>query len=75
MLTDNAGKVDIEVPRDRDGTFTPMIVPKRQRRLSDVDAVVLSRHALTPRIAEFRIGSADGRPLPLAEAGNLLSAT
>jgi transposase-like protein len=25
------GPVDIDVPRDRDGTFTPMIVRKRQR--------------------------------------------
>ena len=45
VLTDNAGQVEIEVPRDRDGTFTPVIVAKRQRRLSDVDAVVLSLYA------------------------------
>src|SRR3954468_23355685 len=25
VLTDSAGEVDIEVPRDRDGTFTPVI--------------------------------------------------
>ncbi len=30
------------MPRDRDGTFTPKIVAKRQRRLSSVDEVVLS---------------------------------
>jgi len=45
VLTDNAGPVVIEVPRDRDGTFSPVIVAKRQRRLSDVDAVVLSLYA------------------------------
>ena len=45
VLTDNAGPVQIEVPRDRDGTFEPVIVKKRQRRLSDVDAVVLSLYA------------------------------
>ncbi len=45
VLTDNVGKVDIEVPRDRDGTFTPVIVGKRQRRLSDVDAVVISLYS------------------------------
>ncbi len=27
------GPVDIDVPRDRDGTFEPVIVKKRQRRL------------------------------------------
>src|SRR3982751_4673990 len=39
------GAVEIEVPRDRDGTFAPVIVAKRQRRLADVDTVVLSLHA------------------------------
>ena len=38
MLTDAAGEVTIEVPQDRAGTFEPVIVKKRQRRLSDVDA-------------------------------------
>jgi putative transposase len=36
------GPVDIEVPRDRDGTFAPTIVRKRQRRLDGVDEIVLS---------------------------------
>jgi vanillate O-demethylase ferredoxin subunit len=35
-----------------------------------LDAVVLARRALTGRIAEFRIGRADGRPLPMAESGS-----
>ena len=45
VLTDAAGEVDIDVPRDRDGSFEPVIIKKRQRRLSDVDAVVLSLYA------------------------------
>ena len=45
VLTDTAGEVGIEVPRDRDGTFAPKIVAKRQRRLSSVDEVVLSLYA------------------------------
>ena len=36
------GPVDIEVPRDRDGTFEPGIVRKRQRRLDGIDEIVLS---------------------------------
>jgi putative transposase len=36
------GPVDIEVPRDRDGSFAPAIVGKRQRRLDGVDEIVLS---------------------------------
>jgi putative transposase len=45
VVTDAVGPVQIEVPRDRDGTFEPVIVAKRQRRLSDVDTVVLSLYA------------------------------
>jgi len=45
VITDNAGPVEIVVPRARDGTFEPVIVPKRARRLSDLDAVVLSLSA------------------------------
>ena len=45
VLTDNAGPVQIDVPRDRAGTFEPQIVKKRQRRLSGVDEVVLSLYA------------------------------
>ena len=36
------GPVEIEVPRDRDGTFEPVIVRKRQRRLDGIDEIVLS---------------------------------
>jgi transposase-like protein len=39
------GPVEIEVPRDRDGSFEPRIVAKRQRRLSGVDELVLSLSA------------------------------
>jgi transposase-like protein len=42
VLTDNVGPVPIEVPCDRDGSFDPKVVRKRQRRLGDVDTVVLS---------------------------------
>ena len=45
MLTEASGHVDIEVPRDRAGTFEPQIVRKRQRRLSGVDEIVLSLYA------------------------------
>jgi putative transposase len=45
VLTDTTGPVQIDVPRDRAGTFEPQIVRKRQRRLSGVDEVVLSLYA------------------------------
>ena len=45
VITDNVGAIDIQVPRDRNGTFEPQLVKKRQRRLSDMDAMVLSLFA------------------------------
>jgi len=45
VLTEHSGPVQIDVPRDRAGTFEPQIVRKRQRRLSGVDEVVLSLYA------------------------------
>ena len=35
------GPVEIEVPRDRDGSFESVIVPKRKRRLDGIDEIVL----------------------------------
>jgi len=44
VLTE-AGPIELEVPRDRDGSFAPQIVKKRQRRLSGVDEMVISLSA------------------------------
>jgi transposase-like protein len=41
VLTE-VGEVQIDVPRDRDGSFEPKIVAKRQRRLAGVDELVIS---------------------------------
>src|SRR3954453_21443419 len=45
LLTEATGRVEVDVPRDRDGSFEPQIVKKRQRRLSGVDEIVLSLYA------------------------------
>jgi putative transposase len=45
VISDAAGEVRIDVPRDREGTFEPQIVKKRQRRLTEVDEIVLSLYA------------------------------
>jgi hypothetical protein len=43
------GPVEIDVPRDRDGSFEPQIVRKRQRRLTGVEdmVILLSAKGLT----------------------------
>ena len=45
VISDAAGEVRIDVPRDRGGTFEPQIVKKRQRRLTHVDEIVLSLYS------------------------------
>ena len=39
------GPVDLEVPRDRDSSFEPQLVKKRQRRLDGFDDKILSMYA------------------------------
>lgn len=41
VLTE-VGEVALDVPRDREGSFEPKIVRKRQRRMSGVDELVIS---------------------------------
>lgn len=44
-LKTTRGEVDIEVPRDRDGTFEPQIVPKRTKDVSEIENKVLAMYA------------------------------
>jgi transposase-like protein len=44
VLTD-IGPIEVAIPRDRDGSFEPQIVRKRQRRLSGVEPLVISLSA------------------------------
>jgi putative transposase len=44
-VTTESGPVDIRVPRDREGTFEPVVVPKHARRLEGFDEKVLSLYA------------------------------
>ncbi len=44
-VTTEIGRVTLEVPRDRDGSFTPQVVRKHQRRLAGFDESVISLYA------------------------------
>jgi transposase-like protein len=41
----STGEVDIKVPRDRDASFDPKLVPKRKKDVSEIEAKVLSMYA------------------------------
>lgn len=44
-LKTSYGSVEINSPRDRDGSFEPIIVPKRETDVSDIDNKVLAMYA------------------------------
>ena len=44
-LNTEVGPVRVAVPRDRDGSFAPLLVPKQARRSEGLDAVVTSLYA------------------------------
>ena len=41
----NFGETEIEVPQDRDGTFEPKIVKKRQKDISGIEQKIISLYA------------------------------
>lgn len=44
-VASEAGDIEIAVPRDRDGSFTPRLVPKGSRRLGGLDDMIISLYA------------------------------
>ena len=44
-LKTSVGDVPIQVPRDREGTFEPVVVPKRKRDVSAIEDKVLAMYA------------------------------
>ncbi|WP_213021707.1 transposase, partial [Siminovitchia terrae] len=44
-LKTSAGEVDVKVPRDRDGSFDPQLIPKRKKDVSAIENKVISMYA------------------------------
>ncbi|WP_431840905.1 transposase, partial [Gordonia hongkongensis] len=60
-----AGPVELNVPRDRAGTFTPRLVPKGSRRLGGLDDMIISLYAggMTLRDIQHHLASTIGTDL------------
>ena len=58
----SVGDVDLAIPRDRAGTFTPMLVPKGTRRVGGLDDMIVSLYAggMTVRDIEHHLVSTVG---------------
>lgn len=58
----SVGDIELAIPRDRRGTFTPMLVPKGSRRLDQLDEMIISLYAggMTIRDIEHHLASTVG---------------
>jgi len=45
VVKTDTGEIEINVPRDRNGEFEPQLIPKRRKRISGLDDVVLSLYS------------------------------
>jgi len=53
-LRTDAGPITIQVPRDREGSFEPQIVPKHQRHFDGFDDKILSMYARGMSVRDIR---------------------
>jgi len=65
VVRTEVGDVELAIPRDRDGSFTPMLVPKGQRRLDGLDGMIISLYAggMTIRDIQHHLASTLGTEL------------
>jgi putative transposase len=45
IVTENNGAIEVEIPRDRNGNFEPIIIPKHQRRFKGFDDKIIALYA------------------------------
>jgi transposase-like protein len=64
-VSSEIGDVGLAVPRDRNGTFTPQLVPKGARRLGGLDEMIISLYAggMTLRDIQHHLVSTIGTEL------------
>ena len=64
-VSSQIGDVELAVPRDRNGSFTPQLVPKGSRRLGGLDEMIISLYAggMTLRDIQHHLVSTIGTEL------------
>ena len=64
-VASEAGDIALAIPRDRDGSFTPRLVPKGSRRLGGLDDMIISLYAggMTIRDIQHHLESTIGTEL------------
>jgi transposase-like protein len=75
-VSTQTGDVDLAIPRDRDGSFTPVLIPKGSRRLSGLDEMIISLYAggMTVRDIAHHLASTIGTELSHETISNITDA-
>ncbi len=75
-MDSEVGPFEIEVPRDRAGTFTPRLVRKGQRRMDGLDGMIISLYAggMTVREIRHHLDSTLGAELNAGTISNITDA-
>ena len=53
VLTEN-GPIRLDIPRDRDGSFTPLLIPKYERRFTGFDDKIVAVYARGMTVREIQ---------------------
>lgn len=53
-VTTDIGKIVLDIPRDRNGTFDPLLISKYQRRFPEFDAKIISMYARSMSTREIQ---------------------
>ena len=69
------GEVELEIPRDRNSTFEPVLVPKRSRTVEGIEEIVISLYArgMSVRDIELQIRDIYGYNISDATISNITS--
>ena len=64
-VSSEVGEVELAIPRDRNGSFTPQLIPKGSRRLGGLDEMIISLYAggMTVRDIQHHLVSTIGTEL------------
>lgn len=73
LVKTKMGEVSIEVPRDRNGSFDPVLLPKRKRMLDKIEDVVISLYAkgMSTRDIEVQIKEIYGVHISSSSISNI----
>ncbi|MEO6145035.1 MAG: IS256 family transposase [Dermatophilaceae bacterium] len=75
-VSTQVGDVDLAIPRDREGSFTPRLVPKGSRRLGGLDEMIISLYAggMTVRDISYHLEATLGTELSHDTISNITDA-